>query len=91
MESGILPDPDPPVSGVPSDPDPTVASPNSGIVSTSLHPIGWDPSIKQKIFFSKSVLAYTKQYNTCSTRFSHCPYGFLANTFILIFFWVYLT
>ena len=43
-------------------------------------------------FSSKRVLACTKRYNTCSTRFVPLPmYGFLANTFIPIVFWVYLT
>ena len=43
------------------------------------------------VFFLKHILAYTKRYNTCSTRFVHCPCGFLANTFIPIVPCVYLT
>ena len=42
-------------------------------------------------FFFKCVLAYTKRYNTCSTRFVTLLYGFLANTLIPIVFWVYPT
>ena len=46
----------------------------------------------QHLFFSsKCVLAYTKRYNTSSTSFFKLPYGFLADTFIPIVFWVYLT
>ena len=42
-------------------------------------------------FFSTCVLAYTKRYNMWSTGFVPLPiYGFLANTFIPIVFWVYL-
>ena len=58
------------------------------------HPPSSVTHLKQEIarfFSSKRVLAYTKQYNTCSTRFVPLPiYGFLANTFIPIVIWVYL-